>query len=103
MNRKNPISAFVMGLGALLALATDVASADVTTEHKVSLEGVGPMAVANMSGTTTTAISGNKSRTDSEVKMQSKVVRFLARNAVGPKADIVLLDVDKMNNLNINK
>jgi hypothetical protein len=103
MNDKNPMSGFVLGLGAVLALATGVASADVTTEQKVSLEGVGAMAMANMSGTSKTAISGNRSRRDSDLQMQSKVVRFLARNAVGPTAEIVLLDADKMYTLKMNK
>ena len=103
MHYKNPISGFALGLGALLALATGVASADVTTEQKVSLEGVGAMAIVNLSGTTKTAISGNKSRSDSDLQMQSKLVRFLARNAGGPTAEIVLLDADKMYTLKLNK
>jgi hypothetical protein len=69
----------------------------------MAVEGVGAMAFGNMSGTTKTTISGDKSRTDSDIKMQSKIVRFLARNAVGPGADIVRLDQDKLYHLNINK
>jgi hypothetical protein len=61
------------------------------------------MAFANMSGTSSTVISGDRSRTDSDMKMQSKLVGFLARNAVGPSADIVLLDEDKLYHLNLNK
>src|ERR1700730_9657155 len=64
---------------------------------------VGVMAFGNMSGTTRTTISGDKSRTDSDIKMQSKIVRFLTRNAVGPSADIVRLDEDKIYHLNISK
>lgn len=94
---------FALGLGALLALATGLASADITTEQKVSIQGIGPMSFADMSGTTRTAISGNRSRTDSDMVMQSKLVRFLARNAVGPTAEIVLLDNDKLYRLNLNK
>jgi hypothetical protein len=56
-----------------------------------------------MSGTSKTTISGNKSRTDSDLKMKSKLVGFFARNAVGPSAEIVLLDEDKLYHLNINK
>ena len=61
------------------------------------------MSFADMSGTTRTAISGTRSRTDSDMVMQSKLVRFLARNAVGPTAEIVLLDSDKLYHLNLNK
>src|SRR5262249_3422297 len=100
MNHRNPISVLVL---ALVALTTTTAFADVTTEQKVSLEGVGPMALANMSGTSKTAISGNRSHRDSDLKVQSKLVRFLARNKVGPTAEIVLLDADKMYRLNMNR
>lgn len=94
---------FAPGLGALLALTTGVASADITTEQKISIQGIGPMSFADMSGATRTAISGNRSRTDSDLVMQSKLVRFLARNAAGPTAEIVLLDSDKLYHLNLNK
>ena len=103
MKHKNPVCGFVAGLAALLALVAGTASADVTTEQKMSVEGVGMMAVGNMSGTTKTAISGSRSRTDSDLQLQSKFVRFLARNAVGPTAEIVILDSDKMYRLNMNK
>jgi hypothetical protein len=94
---------FALGLGVLLALASGLASADVTTEQKISIQGIGPMSFADMSGTTKVAISGDRSRTDTDVVMQSKLVRFLARNAVGPTAEIVLLDSDKLYRLNLNK
>jgi hypothetical protein len=103
MKHNNPITGFVAGLGVLLALASSVASADVTTEQKVSIDGVGFMAIVNMSGTSKTAISGNRSRQDSDLQMQSKLARFVARNAAGPTAEIVVLDADKMYHLNINK
>jgi hypothetical protein len=69
----------------------------------MSVEGVGAMAFGNMSGTSRTTISGDKSRTDSDIKMKSKLVGFLARGALGPTAEIVRLDQDKMYHLNINK
>lgn len=99
----NPICGLALGVGALLALATGVASADVTTEQKISIQGLGPMSFADMSGTTRLAISGNRSRTDSDVVMQSKLVRFLARGAAGPTAEIVQLDTDKLYRLNMNR
>jgi hypothetical protein len=90
-------------LCGILALAASTARADITLERTMSVEGVGAMAFGNMSGTTRTTISGDKSRTDSDIKMQSKLVRFLARGATGPSADIVRLDQDKIYHLNINK
>jgi hypothetical protein len=86
-----------------LTLTAGIARADITLERSMAVEGVGAMAFGNMSGTTKTTISGDKSRSESDIKMQSKIVRFLARNAMGPSADIVRLDEDKIYHLNINK
>ncbi|HEY2464742.1 MAG TPA: hypothetical protein VGI32_11840 [Steroidobacteraceae bacterium] len=80
-----------------------MAQADITIERSTSVNGAGGMAFANISGTSTTSISGDKSRTDSDMKMQSKIIGFLARTAIGPSADIVLLDQDKIYRLNMNK
>jgi hypothetical protein len=96
-------SAIAATLCSIFGLATGIALADVTVERTTSVNGAGAMAFANMTGTSRTIISGNKSRTDSDTKMQSKIVGFLARNATGPSADIVLLDQDLMYHLNINK
>jgi hypothetical protein len=90
-------------LGGILGCAAGIAQADITIERSTSVDGVGAMAFANMSGTSKTSIVGDKSRTDSEMKMQSKLVGFLARNALGPSADIVLLDQDKLYHVNMNK
>jgi hypothetical protein len=90
-------------LGGILGLVVGTAQADITIVRSTSVEGVGAMGFANMSGTSSTSISGEKSRTDSDMKMQSKLVGFLARNALGPTAEIVLLDQGKLYHLNINK
>jgi len=96
--RSAAVAVFGMTLGFAGAIR-----ADVTIERSTSVEGVGAMALGNMSGTSKTIISGDKSRTDTETKMASKVVGFLARNAAGPSAEIVLLDQDKLYHLNMNK
>lgn len=90
-------------LAGILGLIAGAAQADITVVRSTSVEGVGAMSFANMSGTSSTSISGDKSRTDSDMKMQSKLVGFLARNAVGPSAEIVLLDQDKLYHLNVKK
>ena len=93
-----------LAAGLLICVLANVAArADVTTEHAVAVNGVGIMAVANFSGTTKVAISGHRARTDTDVQMKSKLVRFITRNSVGPSAEIVLLDTDKLYRLNLNK
>lgn len=95
--------AALAALSGLLICVAGIAQADVTLENTIAVEGVGIMAVGNMSGTTRTTISGDKSRTDSDLQMKSRIVRMLAHNAVGPSAQIVRLDQDKIYQLNLNK
>jgi hypothetical protein len=90
-------------LVSILGFAARTAQADITIESATSVNGVGAMAFANMSGTSKTSISGDNARTESDMKMQSKLVGFLARNALGPSAEIILLDQDKLYHLNMNK
>src|ERR1035441_2859564 len=103
MKRVTWRSAAAAVLCSVLGFATGIAEADITIERSTSVEGVGAMAFGNMSGTSRTIISGDKSRTDSDMKMQSKIIGFLARNAAGPSAEIVLLDQDKLYHLNMAK
>ena len=93
----------VAAVCGMVGMAAGTTKADVTTERTMSVEGVGAMAFGNLGGTTKTIISGEKARTDTDIKMQSKLIGFLARNAVGPSAEIVRLDEDKIDHLNINK
>jgi hypothetical protein len=93
--------AFALGLA--LAAGTQVASADITTQQRISIDGIGGMSIANMAGTTTTIISGERSRTESDLQLQSKLVRMLARGAAGPHIDIVRLDEGKIDHLDVNK
>ena len=60
------------GAAALAALTfvSSVAFADVTMESRISMQGSGAMSIANMSGTTKTAISGTRSRTDRDIQLQ---------------------------------
>jgi hypothetical protein len=108
MGKRSPRPGFLRlaAFGALcgfLTLSFGTAHADITIEHSVVFEGVGAMALGNMSGTNKTTIAGNNSRTDSDMQMKSKVIGFLARGAVGPSADIVRLDDDKLYHLNVRK
>jgi hypothetical protein len=94
-------SAFAVG--CVLAACTHIASADVTTVQRISIDGIGGMSITNMSGTTTTIIAGERSRTESDLQMQSKLMRMFARGAAGPHVDIVLLDAGKIDHLEVNK
>lgn len=103
MNSKTLRIALRALTAGFFGFAVGLAQADITTESISSIEGVGVMAFANMTGTSKTTISGDRLRTDSDQKMQSKIIGFMARNATGPSAEIVLLDQDTLYHVNFNK
>ena len=103
MTHKHLVRAIASAFGFVSAMSMLPAQADVTIQEKMSVEGAGLMAMANMSGTTTTSISGNRARTDTDVQMQSKMVRMLARGASGPTSQIIRLDEDKIYDVNVKK
>jgi len=80
---------------AIAAVLSAAAHADVTMEERMSISGAGMMKMANMSGTTTTMISGQRARTDSNLQFESGLMRTFARGA-GQGTEIVRLDQDKM-------
>ena len=78
--------------GAAL-VATSLAHADVRLTEQVTVQGSGMMSLANMSGSTVTAISANNARIDNNLQMESRLARMFARDA-GNLAEVVRLDDD---------
>ncbi|WP_129781300.1 hypothetical protein [Peristeroidobacter soli] len=89
--------------GALAALLSPAAQADVIITEHMSISGAGMMKMANMSGTTTTSISGQRARTDSNLQFESGLMRTFARGVGGDSTEIVRLDQDKMYSLDNKK
>jgi hypothetical protein len=97
MNR--PASVSVCACAVLLV--SPAVRADITMEEHLSTQGAGVMSMANMQGKSVTTISGNRSRRESEIQMQSKLVNMFNRG--GPTAEIVRLDEDKVYELQLKK
>ncbi len=95
--RSHLLASCVAGL-----LASAAAHADVTMQEQMSLSGSGMMKMANMSGTTTTVISGDRARTESDMTFESAMMRTFARGG-GNHVEIVRLDQDKIYSLNTKK
>lgn len=85
-----------------LVVCSGAVQADVTLQEKMSVEGAGMMRMANMNGTSTTSISGDKARIETNAQMESRMVRMLARG-MGANADVVRLDQDKVYEINLKK
>ena len=95
--RSHLLASCVAGL-----LAGAAAHADVTMQEQMSLSGSGMMKMANMTGTTTTVISGDRARTESNMRFESAMMRTFAGGS-GDHVEIVRLDQDKIYSLNTKK
>src|SRR5262245_6209730 len=88
--------------GAVAATLAIAAHADVTMQERMAVTGAGMMQMMNMTGSTTTTISGDRARTESSLQFQSGLMRTFAGGA-GDTTQIVRLDQDKIYTLNNKK
>ena len=89
--------------GASSVLVSNVAWSDVTVEQRLTVNGAGLMSMANMTGTSVTTVSGDRARTESELKFESGLVRALAHGAGGQTVEIVDLGQDHIYEINTKK
>jgi hypothetical protein len=89
-------------LACSIAAVLPLAHADVTVQESMSISGAGMMKLANMTGTTTTTVAGQRARTDTQVQFESGMMRALTRGG-GETSEIVRLDQDKIYELNNKK
>jgi hypothetical protein len=85
----------------VLVLSWGHAYGDVTLEEQVRLEGEGLMRMFNMTTRTVTTISGERARTDTDMQMDSRLMR--AFGGSGQTASIVRLDEEKIYELDLRK
>ena len=98
MKQRSRHTVFLMPLCALL-LGAGPSAAEVTIEETLRVEGSGLMSMLNMSGTSVTRISGDRGRTDSELQMESRMMRMIG--GMGPTAEIVRLDQERVISLDL--
>lgn len=89
-------------LACAIAALIPVAQADITVKESMSVTGAGIMKMANMTGTTTTMVSGQHARTQSDAQFESGMMRALSRGGA-QTTEIVRLDDDKIYELNDKK
>ena len=77
------------------------ASADLTMEKQVKVSASGAMSMMGASGTVTTVISGERSRTENQMEPTSSLVKKFAKNM--NTATIVRLDEERILNLSIEE
>jgi hypothetical protein len=89
-----------LALGCALAALAVAAHADVTMQERLRVSGL--ISLANMNGTTTTMIAGDRARTDSNLQFESGLMRTFA-GGLGQSSEIVRLDQDKIYSLDPKK
>lgn len=100
MNAKTRASGLSMAIGLALSISFPTAHADVTLEERIAIGGA--LKFVNMSGRTVTTVAGDRSRTESDLQMESKLVRLFTPD-MGPSAEIVRLDQEKVYSLDLKK
>ncbi len=90
-----------LALGVMGAVSVSAARADVTIKQHIRMEGGGAMAMMNMSGDSETTISGDRARIESNLQMESRLMRMFAGH--GPSVEIVRLDQGEVYHLNPRK
>lgn len=102
MKRNDSSRTVAAAVGCTFALVAPAALADITLHEKMSVQGAGFMSFANMSGTSTTVIAGDRARTHSELQFESRLARMFARDA-GRSTEIIRLDRRTLYQLDIDK
>ncbi len=100
MNAKTKAQGLAMAIGLALSISLPTTHADVTLEERIAIGGA--LKFANMSGRTVTTVAGDRSRTESDLQMESKLIRAFTPD-MGPSAEIIRLDQEKVYSLDLKK
>lgn len=87
---------------ALAAIQSNAARADVITVERIRVNGAGMMKMANVNGTTTTSVSGQRARSDSNLQFESSLMQKFAHGGGGDSTEIVRLDDGTMYSIDNN-
>ncbi len=87
---------YALPLTALM-LAVQHAQADISYAQRVTVEGAGGMSMFGSEGTVLTQVSGDKARTDSDIRLQSSIARMVGGG--GKSGNIIRLDEGLMRQL----
>lgn len=86
---------------AVALMGAGPVAADLTLEEKIRVEGQGLMSIMNMGGTSVTRIANDRARTDTDLQMESRMMRMVGR--MGPTAEIIRLDEDRVISLDLKE
>jgi hypothetical protein len=89
-------------MAALVAAGlAGIVQADITIEQQINVDGFGPTKFGAMEGRSSTAIAGNKSRTEQQTQFKSRLLRALAKSANTNTVRIVRLDAEVIDEIDV--
>ena len=88
-------------VAALAAGLAGIVQADITIEQQINVDGFGPTKFGAMEGHSSTAISGNRSRTEQQSQFKSRLLRALAKSANTNTVRIVRLDTEVIDEIDV--
>ena len=98
--RRNIIQWVVTAIAAGIA---GIVHADITIQQQISIDGFGPMKFGAMDGKSSTAIAGDKARTESQMQFQSRLLRALAKGGGSNTVRIIRLDAELIDEIDVTR
>src|SRR6202162_2351971 len=91
-------------LAALAAAGmAGIVQADITIQQQINVDGFGPTKFGAMEGKSSTAISGDKARTEQQSQFKSRLLRVLAKGSNTNSVRIVRLDAERIDEVDVTK
>ncbi|HEY3809684.1 MAG TPA: hypothetical protein VGL50_07090 [Steroidobacteraceae bacterium] len=91
-------------LAALMAAGVaGLGQADITVQQQINVDGFGPSKFGAMEGKSSTAISGDRARTEQQTQFKSRLLRALAKGSNVNTVRIVRLDAETIDEIDVTK
>jgi hypothetical protein len=80
-----------------------IVQADITIQQQINVDGFGPSKFGAMEGKSSTAISGDKARTEQQSQFKSRLLRALAKGSSTNSVRIIRLDAERIDEIDVTK
>jgi len=80
-----------------------IVQADITIQQQINVDGFGPVKFGAMEGKSSTAISGDKARTEQQSQFKSRLLRALAKSSSTNSVRIIRLDAERIDEIDVSR
>ena len=85
------------------ASVAGIVQADITIQQQIEVDGFGPSKFGAMEGKSSTAISGDKARSEQQSQFKSRLLRALAKGGNTNTVRIIRLDAELIDEIDVSK